>query len=293
MEPLVIEAAINGATSKRRNPHTPHSVEEQVGDALACLAAGATVVHNHSGDAVLGGAGRHATEPYVEVYERVLAERPDAVLYPTMAGGQGARGIEERYAHIVDLHERGLLGMAVADPGSLNLVGVRKGVPVASDLVYQNTSADVAWMFDWCTRHEAPTHISIFEPGFLQLVLAHRRVGTLPPFAKVQLYLAGPESLFGLPADDWGLDTYLRMLEGSGLRWMVAVPGGDVAATGLARRAIEAGGHVRVGLEDHRGPEHPTNAELVAEVVELAAACGRPVATPAEAYEVLHTAWGG
>ena len=93
--------------------------------------------------------------------------------------------------------------------------------------------------------------------------------------------------LFGLPATSWALDAYLALLGDAPLRWMVGVIGGDVAESGLARLAIEAGGHVRVGLEDYGGPRRPANAELVTEVVRLAALCARPVATCAQTRILL------
>jgi uncharacterized protein (DUF849 family) len=77
------------------------------------------------------------------------------------------------------------------------------------------------------------------------------------------------------------------MMEGSALPWAASVIGGCVAKTGLARLAIERGGHVRVGLEDYGGEDTPSNAALVAEVVEIAKACGRPIATSAQAAEIL------
>ena len=78
-----------------------------------------------------------------------------------------------------------------------------------------------------------------------------------------------------------------RLLDGCDLPWAVAVIGGDVVASGLARRALERGGHVRVGLEDYAGPDTPSNAELVEQVAALARAVGRPVATPADAARLL------
>ena len=47
------------------------------------------------------------------------------------------------------------------------------------------------------------------------------------------------------------------MLDGCDLPWAVAVIGGDVVGSGLARLALERGGHVRVGLEDYAGPRTP------------------------------------
>jgi len=62
----------------------------------------------------------------------------------------------------------------------------------------------------------------------------------------------------------------------------------------MARMALEAGGHLRVGHEDWAGPRQrpdgspvPTNAELVRAAVELCAQVGRPVATASEAGELL------
>ena len=287
MTPVIIEAALNGATPKRRNPNVPRTPDENAACALACLDAGAAIVHHHTDDAVVGGAVRHASEPYAAAWRPVLAARPDALLYPTMAGAAGGIAIEERYVHLIELFDAGLLTMGLADPGSFSLAGVRAdGRLASSDGVYVNSSADAAWMFAWCAERELPVTASIFEPGFLRLALAHHERGTLPRGTKLQLYFGGPSALFGLPPTPASLDTYLGMLDGSGLTWMVGVQGGDVL-DGLAAAAIERGGHVRVGLEDHAGPTTPSNEELVARVVELAGAANRPAASCEEARSIL------
>jgi 3-keto-5-aminohexanoate cleavage enzyme len=52
------------------------------------------------------------------------------------------------------------------------------------------------------------------------------------------------------------------------------------------------GGNVRVGFEDNifyrKGHLAKTNAELVARIVRIAQELDRPVATPAQAREMLH-----
>jgi uncharacterized protein (DUF849 family) len=45
--PVIIEAAINGATTKAANATVPKSAEEIAADALSILAAGAAIVHAH------------------------------------------------------------------------------------------------------------------------------------------------------------------------------------------------------------------------------------------------------
>ena len=77
------------------------------------------------------------------------------------------------------------------------------------------------------------------------------------------------------------------MLEGSDLPWSVALLGGDVVQSGLARLALERGGHLRLGLEDYSGPGTPTNEQLIRAAVELARKVGRPIATPAQAAEIM------
>jgi len=284
MDPLIIEAAINGATRKQTNPHVPRSVEEIVASAVAALDAGASIVHHHND----GGLRepRHASAPYREAWTAIYRQRPGVVLYPTMGGGGSQTTICERYAHVEELADAGLLRMAVMDPGSVSLGPVDgDGLPAPVDLVYQNTFADVRYMADRCRERGLAVHVSIFEPGFLRVALAYHGARRLPP-AKIQLYFGGPALPFGLPPTAASLDAYLAMLEGTALPWMVGVIGGDVSST-LAELAIARGGHVRVGLEDYAGPSRPRNEDLVAAIAEMAKRHGRPVATPAEAAEII------
>jgi 3-keto-5-aminohexanoate cleavage enzyme len=131
--------------------------------------------------------------------------------------------------------------------------------------------------------------VSIFEPGFLRLTLAHLKAGSLPRQTKIQLYFGGAPALFGLPATRPSFDAYLAMLADTNLPWMVGVLWGDVIDSGLAEAAMRAGGHVRVGLEDYSGPDQPKNEDLVSTVVDLAIALGRRSAAADEVQEVL---WG-
>ena len=93
---------------------------------------------------------------------------------------------------------------------------------------------------------------------------------------------------FGMFPTEPCLNAYLSMLEGTGLEWSVAVLGGDSVGSGFARLALEKGGHLRVGLEDfYQGERTPSNTELLEEAVSLCDEVGRPVATSAEARELL------
>ena len=127
-------------------------------------------------------------------------------------------------------------------------------------------------------------------------MLTYQRAGRLPTGAMVKLYFGGEWGMwarargvtFGLPPTANALLAYLDMLEGSGLPWSVSVWGGDLMNTPVARLALERGGHLHVGLEEHFDPDRkPTNVELVEEAVALVEAVGRPLATTAEASALL------
>jgi uncharacterized protein (DUF849 family) len=286
--PTVVEVAVNGMTTKDQNPHVPRTVDEIVDDSLRCLDAGASVVHHHNDEPNFGGTTRHCAAPYIDVWTRLRAARPGLLLHPTMAGATADSTVEERFAHVVELHDAGLSPVATCDAGTLALAFPTPSAVRSLPETFGNSAADVDWILRWCRDREVPVHISIFEPGFLRLILAHHRAGTLPPQVKIQLYLGGDRMLFGLPATAGGLAAYLDMLEGIRLTWMAAVYGGDVVASGIAKLAVERGGHVRVGLEDHHAPPRQArNDELVAEVAALCQAAGRRPATVEEAPELL------
>ena len=286
--PIVIEAAVNGMVTKEQNPYVPRTVDEIVEDSLRCLDAGASIVHHHNDEPNFGGPARHRAGPYIDVWTRLRATWPGLLLHPTTHGATPDSTIEERYAHVAELDEAGLAPVGSCDAGMLALA-TRSPIGVLSlPESFGNPAADVDWILRWHRDRELPVHISIFEPGFLRLILAHQKAGTLPRQVKIQLYLGGDRLIFGLPATAGGLAAYLDMLEGTGLIWMAAVFGGDIVGSGIAALAIERGGHVRVGLEDHYAPPRlARNEELVAEIAALCRAAGRPPATVEEAPKIL------
>jgi len=285
--PVILEVALNGVTSRERNPAAPRLPAEIAEDALRCLGAGAGIVHTHTHDALRGPA--EAAALYLEAYRPILAARPDAILYPTMGVG---RTIAERYGHHDLLAEAGAIRAAVVDTGSVNLGEAGPdGLPAPLDFVYVNSPADIRHMLETCARLRLGPSVAVFEPGFLRAVLAARRAGRLPAGTLVKLYfcergyLGGGEPLFGVPPILEALELYLTMLAGSGLPWAVAVIGGSLLDSPLADAALARGGHLRVGLEDD--PEARSNAELAARAAALAARSGRRLATPAESARLL------
>ena len=92
---------------------------------------------------------------------------------------------------------------------------------------------------------------------------------------------------FGLPPTPTALAAYLELLGGTGLVWAVSAVGDDLGRTDVCRAALEAGGHLHVGLEFYGGERTPTNVELVGEAVDACSRAGRPVASCDEAAALL------
>jgi uncharacterized protein (DUF849 family) len=287
--PVIIEVAINGGSSKRRNPNVPRTAAEVIEDTYRCLDAGAAIVHAHNSD--YGLNGREAAEDYLTAWRGILAERPETLWYPTLSRG---RNVDEILAHFRILSEQVPLRIGVVDPGSTNLGRPGKdGLPIG--VVYQNGYEEIARSFEFCASQGLGPSLAIYEPGFLQTTLAYHRAGRLPRGAMIKLYFGGPYGLFGkgpgvtfgLPPTEHALLAYLEMLEGTDLPWSVSVWGGDLIETPVARLALERGGHLHVGLEEHSGDRQPTNEELVREAVSLASEVGRSIANADQTAAML------
>ncbi|GGC55499.1 3-keto-5-aminohexanoate cleavage protein [Chelatococcus reniformis] len=277
-QPVWLEVALNGPWGRGLQPLAPVSVDAIVGEAVACVQAGAAIVHLHAYDAE-GRQQVDCADTYARIIE-AIRERAGAIVYPTIASG------DDRYAIIEQLAARGLLEWAVVDPGSVNIEPLHPGEAGLPSFTYVNTPANLERGFDLAARHGFHPAFACYEPGFVRAGAAYCRRQPAVPRPVYRLMFSSTFS-FGFPPGPQGLRAYKALLDevAPGEPFMVSGLGVDVRP--LARDAVALGGHVRVGLEDAPLGSPHTNLELVEEMAGLIRDAGRQLATADEVRRQL------
>jgi uncharacterized protein (DUF849 family) len=282
-----IEAALNGPWSRRRQPGIPDTVDTIVADGIACVEAGAAIIHVHAYDG--GGPQTFDWQVYARIIEGIRA-KVDVPVYPSIpSAGIGAGPLPpdaaSRFAHVEALAARGLLEFAVIDPGSVNFTELAAGPDTPPAPTYLNPEAHVRHALDFAVRYGFHPAYAIYEPGFTRAGAALARAAG----AKTPVYrlMFSETFAYGFPPKPYGLAAHLALLdeEAPGAPWMIAGLGVEIRP--LIPEAVRLGGHVRVGLEDAPFGSTMTNRAWVEEAVRLIRAAGAEPATVAEMRAAL------
>jgi 3-keto-5-aminohexanoate cleavage enzyme len=270
-QPVIITAAVTGSiTSAEQTPHIPLTAEQIVEAAVESWRAGAAVIHLHARDE--HGTPTQDVATYRMLIERIREHGCEAILNLSTGSAGGRARIEERLACIELAPE-----LATLDCGSVNL---------GDDWVFQNPYSTFLRPAAGRMRElEIAVEIEVFDSGMIRNGLRLMREGLLAEPGIWQLCLGVPAGA----APDLQTIAYL----------LGRLPEGAIWSTlGIGRHQLEVnvlsllyGGHVRTGLEDNiyyrRGELARSNAQLVERIVRLAGEFGRPIATPAQAREML------
>lgn len=287
VDKLIIDARLNEYTFREPNPNVPYSPDEIAADAEACVAAGASIVHYHARE-----PGTGAPSSDVALYAetaRAIRERCDAMIMPTL-GANTVTDLDERVGHIEAMAKDAAsrADLAPLDLASLSLGIWREGMDaVGGDgLVYYNSVGVLKALAARAQAVGALPMAAIWNVGSLRLLEAFCTTGVLPNTIFAELFTTEGGLLPGHPGTVRGLQALIDFVpEGVDCVWAAACYGAN--ALPLAEHAIAQGGHVAIGLGDYPylelAEEAPTNADVVAAVVEIAGRHGREVATPAEA----------
>jgi uncharacterized protein (DUF849 family) len=285
-----LEVSLNGPWGKGRQPGIPITVREIVEQGVACVKAGAAIVHVHAYDESTGQP-KESTAAYAAIIEGIRSQ-VDAIVYPTvstlgMAPFVSNESPEERFAVHEELARAGLLEWAPVDPGSVNIASYDDLRADRYGFVYLNPESHLRYALALAARYLFRPCYAIYEPGFVRLgATLHWRSGCPAPIYRLMF---SSDYTFSFPPDDYGLTAYLNLLDqvAPGAKWMVAGLGVDVLP--LIPRVVAEGGHVRVGLEDASLGCAKSNVQLVEEAVRVIETCAGELATATQIRAELRT----
>ena len=265
--PLIITCAIVGAELTRDDtPYLPLTPEELVLASVQAIESGASVIHLHVRDEA--GRPSQSVEIFEEVTEKIRRRCDCIIQYST--GGAVGTPLNERAAPLVLKPDMASLSM-----GTMNF----------AKEIFENSENTICQLAGIMKKKGIVPELEIFDLGMVDTMDRFIKKGHLPEKFHVQFVLGVPG---GLNGELRNLITLVDRLEEC-QSWSVAGIGSHELP--LATHAIAMGGYVRVGLEDNiyyrKGQLARSNAEIVERIVRIAGETGRPVATVAEAKEVL------
>ncbi len=278
-----LEVALNGPWGKRRHPDLPVTVAEIVADGIACVEAGAAILHVHPYDEATGRQ-EHDWRIYAWIIEGIKA-RVDAIIYPTIPTTNESDG-RGRFSEVEELAKRGLLEWAAVDPGSVNLTYLDSIARHKPGFLYQNPDADILSAMELAQEFRLNASYAIYEPGFARAGAAFEQAFPDAPKAIYRFMFSDGYS-FGFPPKSFGLQAYLSLLADMAVDapWMIA--GLLVGIEPLIEETVQNGGHIRVGLEDAPRNDGRNNLQWVNFAVEGIEAAGGQVAAATDVRHVL------
>ena len=269
-KPCILCCAITGSVpTKAANPAVPISISEQVESSLAAVEAGASIIHAHVRNA--DETPSSDPEKFARLQEELRRHSPDVIIQFSTGGRSGAG------------QERG--GMLPLRPDMASLSVGSNNFPTR---VYENPPDLVAWLASEMQKYEVVPEVEAFDLSHILQALRLHDEGKL--FGKLYVqFVMGVKN--AMPADRAIFDFYVAQMQ-------ARAPQAEWCAAGIGPNqlvvnewAIAAGGHTRAGLEDNvrldRNTLAPSNAALIARAAELCTRYERPVASPAQAREIL------
>jgi 3-keto-5-aminohexanoate cleavage enzyme len=266
MLPLIVTCAPVGAElSLEQTPYLPYTPKLLGETARAVQEAGGSIIHVHCRND--DGTNTHSVERFAQAY-KAIREQSDLIVQFSTGGAIGMTPDER--ASVLQLRPE----MATLTCGSVNF----------GDEIFENSFPIMRGILERMHEYGVRPELEIFDKGHLANARRLVREGLLTLPQHVDFVLGVPG---GLEASAENLCDLVGDLDPE-CTWSVA--GVGRAQLSMAMMAVAMGGHVRVGLEDniyYSKGRLARNEELVARVTRIAAEAGRPVATPAQAREIL------
>ena len=289
LRPVFIEPALNGPWSQRRQPLMPVTTDALIVEGIDCARAGASVLHIHVYDPDTGQQFENF-DAYKEVIEGIR-EYEDVIVYPTLPlSGFGKTDqtftAEARFKTIEKLAKAGLMEWSVIDPGTTQITELNPANSEQVQFLYVNSEAEIRYGLELASRYNFIPSFAIYEPGFLRLgaMLFRNTKGCPRPIYR---FMFSDKLSFGFPAKEIYLQAYIDLLKQTNPEavWMIA--GLQVNLRGIICTCLEAGGHIRTGLEDSYFYSEVGNLDLVRQTAKLILSENYEIGTAAQLRQQL------
>jgi len=266
---LITVAPTGAETAKADCPQLPTTLEELVETAIACEAAGASLIHLHIRDADHQPTLDHGL---LKASVEALREQTSLVIQLS-TGGSVHDPLEQR------------LTVLEAEPDSCSLTC---GTTNFGDDVFLNPWGFMNQLYVQAQEREVVPEFELFDLGHVAALRRLIDTHGLPYGGKVHVdFVTGVPG--GMPGTTAALMAGVAALPEEVTSW---------SATGIGRThlpiaaaALSAGGHLRVGMEDNlvyaKGQPVQHNRELVARAAELATVMQRPPLSTDQTRELL------
>jgi len=269
-KPCIICVAITGSVpTKADNPAVPITVTEQIESTQEAFEAGATICHAH----VRNDDGTPSADPekFARLKEGLEKHCPGMIIQFSTGGRSGAG------------QTRG--GMLPLRPDMASLSVGSNNFP---SRVYENPPDLVDWLAAEMMKYDIKPEIECFDLSHIHQAAKMAKDGRLKNPLYVQFVMGVKNAM---PVDRETFDFYIKTVER-------LLPDAEWCAAGIGpgqlilnEWVVASGGHARAGLEDNirldRERLAPSNAALIRRVTDLCEKYERPVATPAEARQML------
>ena len=269
-EPCIICVAITGSVPRKEdNPAVPITIAEQVESTHEAFEAGASIAHCH----VRTEDQTPTSDPerFARLKEGIETHCPGMIVQFSTGGRSGAG------------KERG--GMLPLRPDMASLTVGSNNFPTR---VYENPPDLVDWLAEEMVTYDIKPEIEAFDLSHIFQAVKMSGDGRLKTPLYIQFVMGVKNAMpVDKPVFDFYVETVKRLAPDA--KWCAAGIGAGQLV--VNEWCIAAGGHCRTGLEDNvRLDRHtlaPSNAALVRRTVELCEKHERPVATWAEARDIL------
>jgi uncharacterized protein (DUF849 family) len=255
--------------TKANNPAVPTTVAEQIESSHAAVEAGASIIHAH----VRNDDETPSSDP--EKFARLkegLEKHCPGVIVQFSTGGRSGAG-----------KSRG--GMLSLRPDMASLSVGSNNFPTR---VYENAPDLVDWLASEMRTFEITPEVEAFDLSHILQAIRRHEVGDLYGNLYVQFVMGVKNAM---PVDREVFDFYVQTMKQRAPEANWCAAGVGAGQLTVNEWAIAAGGHTRAGLEDNvridKDNLAPSNAALIARAAELCEKYERPVATPAQAREIL------